>query len=605
MLLFCCMLFAVSMKSQTSVIKVSLDGEWQFCVDTAKAGIDQRWYRQALDRSSWETVITPDFWEAYPGMAKYDGWGWFIRSFPVESVTRPLSIYFAGVDDEAVVWVNGVEVGSHTGYSDPFAVDITGAVNKGENTVVVLVKDNSGGGGIYRPVTLIATAQLETLLRGPYAALPARTSTDWVKDGAIYSVYLRSFSSEGTFAGLEQRLPELKRLGVTTLWLMPIHPVGVKHRKGTLGSPYAVQDYYGINPEFGTLTDFRRLVDAAHGTGLKVIIDMVANHTSWDSKLITAHPEWFTKNARGEILPPNEDWTDVADLDYSHDGLRRYMIDMMAWWVRDVGIDGFRCDVAEMVPTDFWESARAELDAIKPVMMLSEGSLPEHHVKAFDITYSWNIYDVLEPLLSGKRPVALIDQILRTEGLQFPRGSLRMRFTTNHDKNAWDAPAVKKFGTAGVQLATVLINTLPGVPLIYTGEEVANDRRLDLFEKVNVDWTRPRAVGEIYRTLFELRTQNSALSRGDMVRVTGTAANEVYAFLRTAGKARVFVVLNFAPEVRRVKLQMPAVEGAVKGGKVNYREVFSGRSWMVSSAGGEVMLTIEGKGYRVFTAVVD
>jgi len=604
-LIFCTILLAASMKAQPSSLKLSLDGEWRFRVDTAKAGIDQRWYGQALDRSSWETVTTPDFWEAYPGMAKYDGWGWFMRSFRVESVAQPLSIYFAGVDDEAVVWVNGMEVGSHTGYSDPFAVDVTSAVNKGENSIVVLVKDNSGGGGIYRPVTLIATAQLETLLRGPYSVLPARESADWVKDGAIYSVYLRSFSKEGTFAGLEQRLPELKRLGVTTLWLMPIHPVGVKHRKGTLGSPYAVQDYYGINPEFGTLADFRRLVQAVHAQGLKVIIDLVANHTSWDSKLIAEHPEWFTRNAKGEIIAPNEDWTDVADLDYRHEGLRRYMTDMMTWWVRDVGIDGFRCDVAEMVPTDFWESARAELDAIRPVMMLSEGSLPEHHVKAFDVTYSWNIYDVLEPLLSGKRPVALIDQILRTEEMQFPRGSLRMRFTTNHDKNAWDAPALKKFGPEGLRLATVLVNTLPGIPLIYTGEEVANDRLLDLFEKVEVDWTRPRVVGDIYRTLFELRTQNSPLSRGDMLRVTGTAANDVYAFLRTAGKQRVFVVLNFAPEPRRARLQMPAAEGAAKGETVNYREVFSGRNWMVSSAGGEVMLTVEGKGYRVFTAVLD
>ncbi len=605
LLIFCTILLGVSMMAQPSPLKHSLDGEWRFRADAGKAGIDQRWYRQVLDRSSWETVATPDFWEAYPGMAKYDGWGWFMRTFQVESVAQPLSIHFAGVDDEAVVWVNGMEIGSHTGYSDPFTVDISSAVNKGENTIVVLVKDNGGGGGIYRPVTLIATAQLETLLRGPYSALPARESAEWVKDGAIYSVYLRSFSKEGTFTGLEQRLPELKRLGVKTLWLMPIHPVGVKHRKGSLGSPYAVQDYYGINPEFGTLADFRRLVHAVHALGLKVIIDLVANHTSWDSKLITEHPEWFTRDARGEMVPPNEDWADVADLDYHHDGLRRYMTDMMIWWVRDVGIDGFRCDVAEMVPTDFWESARAELDAIRPVMMLSEGSLPEHHVKAFDVTYSWNIYDVLEPLLSGKRPVALIDQILRTEELQFPRGSLRMRFTTNHDKNAWDAPAVKKFGPEGLQLATVLINTLPGVPMIYNGEEVANDRLLDLFEKVDIDWTRPRVVGDIYRALFDLRAQNSALSRGDLVRVTGTAANDVYAFLRTAGKQRIFVMLNFSAEPRRAKLQMPAVEGAVKGGTVKYREVFSGRTWMVSSSGGEVMLTVEGKGYRVFAAVLD
>jgi len=180
-----------------------------------------------------------------------------------------------------------------------------------------------------------------------------------------------------------------------------------------------------------------------------------------------------------------------------------------------------------------------------------------------------------------------------------------MRFTTNHDKNAWDAPALKKFGPEGLRLATVLFNNLTGIPLIYTGEEVANDRMLDLFEKVEVDWTRPRALGEIYRRLFELRTQDSPLSRGDMLRVTGTAANDVYAFLRIAGKRRVFVVMNFSAEPRRAKLQMPAIEGAMKGGKVNFREVFSERTWMVSSSGGEVMLTVEGKGYRVFTAMLD
>ncbi len=587
--------------AQKPALRLSLDGEWEFMVDSLKTGAQQQWYAVDRDRSSWQKVVTPNFWESYPGMATYDGWGWFARTFEVDRTDIPLSIHFAGVDDEAEVWVNGKSVGEHTGYSDPFALDITFALRKGKNTIVVLVKDNGGGGGIYRPVTLVDTKSIGLLLRSPYADMQARKSADWVRDGAIYSVYLRSFSPEGTFAGLEKRIPELQQLGITTIWLLPIHPVGVKNRKGTLGSPYAVQDYYGINPEFGTLDDFKKLLATVHGHGMKLIIDLVANHTSWDSKLITEHPEWFTKNGKGEIVAPNADWKDVADLDYSKSGLRRYMIDMLLYWVRDIGIDGFRCDVAEMVPTDFWEAARAELDKIAPIMMLSEGALPEHHVKAFDLTYSWNVYDAFAPMLSGQRPVALLDQILDTEGMQFPRGSLRMRFTTNHDKNAWDAPAVEKFGKAGLKLATVLVNTLPGVPLIYTGEEVANDRRLNLFEKVAVDWMRPRELGDLYRKLFDLRRTNSALSRGAFIRVAGNQEKTVYAFLRVDGKRRVFVAVNFGDAPVRVKLQMPAAPDAPARSRQKYREIFTGLDWTISAAGGEVLLNLEGKGYRVFT----
>lgn len=587
--------------AQQPAIRVSLDGEWKFLVDSLKTGVEGQWYATDRDRSAWEKVVTPNFWEGYPGMATYDGWGWFARTVDLDRTDVPLSIHFAGVDDEAEVWVNGKYAGEHTGYSDPFALDISSAMRKGENTIVVLVKDNSGGGGIYRPVTLIDSKSVRLLLKSPYADRDARPSADWVRDGAIYSVYLRSFSPEGTFGGLERRISELKALGVTTIWLMPVHPVGVKNRKGTLGSPYAVQDYYGINPEFGTLDDFKKLLAAVHAQGMKLIIDLVANHTSWDSKLIVEHPEWFAKNAKGEIIAPNADWHDVAGLDYRNAGLRRYMIDMLLYWVRDVGIDGFRCDVAEMVPTDFWEAARAELDAVKPIMMLSEGSIPEHHIKAFDLTYSWNVYDALSPLLSGKRPVALLDQLLNTEGMQFPRGALRMRFATNHDKNAWDAPAVEKFGMGGVKLAAVLVNTLPGVPLLYNGEEVANSKKLSLFEKVDIDWARPRDLGDLYRKLFSLRHTNSALSRGEFIRVKGPEDKSAFAFLRVDGNARVFVALNFGDKPVRVKLPMPAVPGAAAGTMLKYRELFTGLDWTVPAEGGEIMLTLEGKGYRVFT----
>jgi glycosidase len=580
--------------------RISLDGTWLFTADSTRTGVEQRWYRPELNRSTWQKVTTPDFWEEYPGLARYDGWGWFFRTFTVERTVPPLSIHFAGVDDDAEVWVNGKPIGEHVGYSDPFVLDLSGAVKPGENTIAVLVKDYSGGGGIYRPVTIVETSAVGALIRGPFADIPARASAPWVRDAVIYSVYLRSFSPEGTFAGLEKRIPELKSLGITTIWLMPIHPVGLKNRKGTLGSPYAVQDYYGINPEFGTLDDFKRLLATVHGQGMKLIIDMVANHTSWDSKLILEHPEWFTRNGKGEIIPPNADWHDVADLDYSHAGLRAYMKEMLVWWVRDIGIDGYRCDVADLVPTDFWEDVRDALDAVKPVMMLAEGSLPEQHRKAFDLTYAWNVYDALGPVLSGKRPLAVMDQVLRTEDLQFPRGSLRLRFVTNHDKNAWDAPAVKKFGPAGLKIATVLINTLPGVPLLYNGEEVANDRPLDLFEKVGIDWSRPRDMGEMNRKLYALRRSNPALTLGTFERVKGTAERDVYAFLRSSGTSRVLVVLNFSKEPRVVKLVMPDLKGVAAGATCRFHELFLGRDWNVSTRGGEVKLTLEPMGYRVF-----
>lgn len=597
------MLLAASSAAARPPFRLSLDGTWLFTSDPARKGVDEGWHATTWDRSAWSPVSTPEFWESYPGAATYDGWGWFARDFDLPEGVGPLSIHFAGVDDDAAVWVNGRAAGSHTGYSDPFVLDLDGLARPGKNTVVVQVMDHGAGGGIYRPVTLISTAHVDSLLRSPYADRPARQSASWVRDAVIYEVYLRSFSREGTFAGLEKRLRELRELGVTVLWLMPIHPVGMERRKGTLGSPYAVRDFRDVNPEFGTLEDFRRLVAATHREGMKIIIDLVANHTAWDNRLLTEHPDWYTRNDRGAVVPPNEDWTDVADLDYSKSALRSWMIDMMRWWVADVGIDGFRCDVAELVPTDFWEEARAVLDSVRPVMMLSEGSIPEHHVKAFDLTYAWNIYDVLPTLLDGRRPATILDDLLKTEGLQFPRGSLRMRFATNHDKNAWDAPAVTRYGMEGLRLATVLVFTLPGVPLIYTGEEVANDRKLDLFERVEVDWTRPRTMGKLLAALGSLRATHPSLAHGDMLRLVSAHPRDVYAFVRRAGEDASVVVLNFAAEERRTSVTVSP--GTLPGSAtaVSLRDAFTGeRLHPAADGGGRLDLVLPPRGFRVFTS---
>jgi glycosidase len=419
----------------------------------------------------------------------------------------------------------------------------------------------------------------------------ALKSAEWVNNAVIYCVYLRSFSEEGTFAALEQKIPELKEMGATVIWLMPIHPVGVKNRKGTLGSPYSVRDYYDVNPEFGTFVDFQKLLNTVHKNGMKLIIDLVANHAAWDSKLMAGHPEWFTHDSTGAIISPNSNWTDVADLDYSKAGLRAYMTDMMVWWVREIGIDGFRCDVSEMVPLDFWENARKELNAIKPVMMLSEGSLPEQHVKAFDITYSWNLYDALAPLLSGKKSADYLDTLLLQEKSLFPKGSLRLRFNTNHDKNAWDAPAVTKFGEAGLQMSAVLINTLAGIPLLYNGEEVANDRKLSLFEKVSIDWSRPRTMDTLYRTLFRLRKEHKALSRGEMGRIPTSDQKDVFTFLRSYGKDYVLVMFNFSEKEKDVTCTVPL--------KAAMKDVVTGEQYSFDPSK-QANLKIGPKEYRIF-----
>src|SRR6266850_6351403 len=235
--------------------------------------------------------------------------------------------------------------------------------------------------------------------------LPARPARNWVRDGVIYEIYPRAFSQEGNFKGITAQLDRLKDLGVTILWLMPIHPIGQEKKKGSVGSPYAVRDYYGINPDYGTKADLQRLISETHRRGMKIVIDIVANHTSWDSVLMK-HPEFYKKDASGKITYPY-DWFDIAALNYSNQELRRYMTAMLVYWVREFDLDGFRCDVAGEVPTDFWENARAELEKIKPdIFMLAEAHKADLLVKAFDIDYSWPLHSAMTDALQGRGRVS-------------------------------------------------------------------------------------------------------------------------------------------------------------------------------------------------------
>lgn len=377
----------------------------------------------------------------------------------------------------------------------------------------------------------------------------ARPVPAWLREGVVYEVFPRNFSPEGNFNGVTARLDELKELGVNIVWLMPIHPLGEKMRKGTLGSPYAVKDYYAINPDYGTEADLKRLVAEAHQRGMKVIIDLVANHTAWDSVMMQ-HPEFYKQDAAGKIIPPVPEWTDVAGLNYENPKLREYMLAMLKHWIDPAtfDLDGFRCDVASMVPTSFWEEARTELTRVKPdIMLLAEASKPELLLKAFDIDYAWPLHSTLNDVLLKGKPASEIRRSWEESLRQFPRESFHLRISDNHD----EARAVARFGMRGALAASALMFTLDGVPLLYNGMEVGDATESGdpaLFEKLPIFWhpkDRP-PLREIYRDLSQLRKQYPAFQNDRVVWLRNSDEVNLVTFMRLDGKDEFVVLINFS-----------------------------------------------------------
>jgi len=393
-------------------------------------------------------------------------------------------------------------------------------------------------------------AQWYTVARGQVRDVsnqPARPSRDWVRDGLVYEIYPRAFSATGDFNGITARLDHLKQLGVNILWLMPIHPIGELKKKGTIGSPYAVRDYYALNPDYGTKQDFKRLIAEAHRRRMKVIIDVVANHTSWDSVMMKS-PEFYEHDAQGRITYPH-DWSDVAELNYTNPQLRRYMIDMLKYWIREFDLDGFRCDVAEEVPTDFWETARRELEAIKPdIVMLAEGHKPELLLQAFDFDYSWPLHSALTNVLQGRAPASALRSAWEQEFREWPRGSLHMRFSDNHDERR----AIARFGEPGALAASVLMFTLDGVPMLYNGMEVGDTTESGapaLFEKLPIFWPiadRRPEFPRFYRRLSVLRSDSMALRRGTLEWLSNSDETRVLTFLRRHKDEEILLAINFS-----------------------------------------------------------
>lgn len=415
---------------------------------------------------------------------------------------------------------------------------------------------------------------------------------EWTKNAVIYEVNIRQYTPEGTFKAFETHLPRLKELGVDVLWLMPVHPISEKNRKGSLGSYYAVKDYKGINPEFGTLEDFKSLVNKAHEMGFKVIIDWVANHTGWDNQWITDHPEWYTKDSLGNIIPPNPDWSDIADLNFDSQPMRRAMIDAMDYWVKETNIDGFRCDVAWGVPQDFWEAATASLDSIKPVYMLAEDEdHPGLLEKAFESNYAWKLHHILNEVAQGKRTAADIQKYYTDSVNKYAPGAFPMQFITNHDENSWQGTEYERMGEA-VKTFAALTFTIEGIPLLYSGQEAGLNKRLLFFEKDTISWNN-LGMQKFYQSLISLKKNNAALWNGaagePMVFAETSAPKQVLTFTRGKDKNQVLAVFNLSAQPVDATIELPQAG--------DYQEYFSGETKTLEKGS---TIKLAPWGYQVF-----
>ncbi len=438
--------------------------------------------------------------------------------------------------------------------------------------------------GAFAPV--VATAQARRDVR----ALNARTPAPWVRDGVLYELNVRTFSPEGTFNAVTARLPELQKLGVTIVWLMPIHPLGQVKKKGTVGSPYAVRDYMDVNPAYGTKDDLKRLVREAHRVGLKVIIDIVANHTSWDNVLMKT-PTYYRRDAAGQIVSPY-DWTDVAALNYANPATRTYMHGVLQYWLKEFDLDGFRCDVAGEVPTDFWEEARRQLDQIKPdIVMLAESHEPELLTSAFDLDYGWPGYHALKDAILGVRSAKAVRDEWEAARRVYPKGALHMGISDNHDEKR----AITFFGERAALAASALVFTMDGVPLLYNGMEVGDATESfapALFEKMPVWWgmkERRPEFPKFYEGMIPLRRAHAALRRGATTWVKNTDEDRVITFVRSDATEDVLVAIN---------LSNRSFAGTVEVSGAGYSEI---TPWAAASGPAAVpALTLDPWGVRIF-----
>lgn len=417
------------------------------------------------------------------------------------------------------------------------------------------------------------------------------TAPDWAHHTNIYEVNIRQYTHEGTLNAFSEHLPRLKDMGVETLWFMPLQPIGKEHRKGSLGSYYSISDYISLNPEYGNFDDLRSLVDSAHDYNMKVIIDWVANHTAWDHLWTLTRPDFFSKDEFGGFRPPYPDWSDVIHLNYDNKELWLAMVDDMKFWIDNFDIDGFRCDMAHLVPLEFWRYARTILDKEKKLFWLAETEDANYH-EVFDASYTWEFLHKMESYWRRETNMnGLIDILQRYED-SFPKKALRIFFTSNHDENSHSGSEYERMGEAAKAFA-VFCATWNGVPLIYSGQELPNSRRLKFFEKDPIQWTENFGLHTFYKTLLDLHSSHPALRAGEeggnTFYISNSENDKIFSYLRNKDDREVLVVLNLSADDLEFKIKDDSINGS-------YRNIFTGEPEEIQ----DQTRTIKAWDYRVY-----
>jgi alpha-amylase len=397
---------------------------------------------------------------------------------------------------------------------------------------------------------------------------------EWAKNANIYEVNIRQYTPEGTFDAFKKHLPRLREMGVDVLWFMPVYPISEIKKKGSLGSYYAVSDFRNTNPKFGLLQDFKAIIAEAHELGMRVILDWVPNHTGWDHIWIKNHPDYYTKDAAGNITDPLTEhgqsmgWDDVADLDYNNRHMREEMTADMVYWLKEHHIDGFRHDMALLVPLDFWQETILKLRAVKQdLFMLAESEIHDHLNKdCFHAIYGWSLHHILNDIAQGKKKASAIDEWYASERPKANKG-LFMQFTSNHDENSWSGSEIERMGEAHKAFA-VLVNTLDGIPLTYSGQEEPMARRLEFFEKDDIRF-KNYTYAAFYKTLNTTKHENPALWNGKYGGPIKRIMNneQVFAFVREKDGNRVTVIINLSKQKQTV----------VSDTDINGADIFTGK----------------------------
>lgn len=387
--------------------------------------------------------------------------------------------------------------------------------------------------------------------KGHFSGLKAPT---WIQQGPIYQVFVRNFSTQGTFDGVRDKIPYLTELGIKTIWLMPIYPIGERDRKGSLGSPYAIKDYTSIDKNYGSSEDLNNLIKAVHDADMKLILDLVVNHMAVDSIYLQDNPEYFLQDDKGILTRKISEWSDVIDLDYTNQELRSRIREIITYWVREFDVDGYRCDVAGLVPLDFWEEVHSDLLKIKEdIFLLAEWESANLHLTAFHATYDWSTHFILEDIYRGKRPAKDAVTWTLAKGANYPQNALPLRFTENHDLER----TREKFGENSFYPFVVFNFILYGLPLIYCGQEIGSQNNPILFEKDPIEWNRGNSkILDFYKRLIKLRQKYPAFSSRDLTIHRNDKPDNIVSIEKSDRNSKILAILNFSNKQLMVNIEL-------------------------------------------------